>query len=194
MTLNVLKRRVADKPENVRPLTWGDHVPDGELKNPKGRVVRLGSEIRRKPTVLIFYRGGWSSSCAAHLGQLAQMEPEFFKFGFQTLAVSPDEPRQLRETLAARPLPFSLLSDASMEVIKKFGLAFKASPQDFREYQERGMDGEAAFRKHRLLLTVPAAYVADTDGRIHFAYYNPYYKIRVGCEELLKAVHETAQE
>lgn len=50
---------VAAGPKTVHPLLPGMQAPDVSLRNVQGEPVSLASFIAKKPTVLIFYRGGW---------------------------------------------------------------------------------------------------------------------------------------
>ncbi len=45
--------------EEVRPLLVGSAVPDVRLPAADGDDVDLLAEAQAKPTILIFYRGGW---------------------------------------------------------------------------------------------------------------------------------------
>ena len=45
--------------EGVRPLLVGSAVPDVVLPTADGGEVNLLIEAQAKPTILIFYRGGW---------------------------------------------------------------------------------------------------------------------------------------
>ena len=45
--------------EEVRPLLVGAVVPGVMLRTPDGATFDLRASIEGKPTVLIFYRGGW---------------------------------------------------------------------------------------------------------------------------------------
>lgn len=45
--------------EDVRPLLVGSAVPDVRLPAADGGEVDLLASARAKPTILIFYRGGW---------------------------------------------------------------------------------------------------------------------------------------
>jgi peroxiredoxin len=46
-------------PGDIRPLFVGAKIPELTLQRVDGSPVDLGDEIAKKPTVLIFYRGGW---------------------------------------------------------------------------------------------------------------------------------------
>ena len=45
--------------DHVRPLLVGSFVPEVELPAVDGGNVDLLASARAKPTILIFYRGGW---------------------------------------------------------------------------------------------------------------------------------------
>lgn len=45
--------------EDIRPLLVGSAVPDVVLPAAGGGEVDLAAEAKAKPTILIFYRGGW---------------------------------------------------------------------------------------------------------------------------------------
>ena len=50
---------VAPKAEDIRPLLIGAKVPDSTLRAADGSELELAALIKKQPTVLIFYRGGW---------------------------------------------------------------------------------------------------------------------------------------
>ena len=50
---------VADSAEKVRPPLLGSSAPSIELATIDGETVDLAKTIAEKPTVVIFYRGGW---------------------------------------------------------------------------------------------------------------------------------------
>jgi hypothetical protein len=51
--------RVAEGPEAVRPLLPGARIPDLSVQDLEGRPVNLEELVAEKPTVLVFFRGGW---------------------------------------------------------------------------------------------------------------------------------------
>lgn len=50
---------VAAAAEEVHPLLIGAEVPDVTVRDVAGRPVNLRGMVAGKPSVLIFYRGGW---------------------------------------------------------------------------------------------------------------------------------------
>ena len=45
--------------DRVQPLLIGAEVPRVTLKTVEGEPYELATGVKKKPTVLIFYRGGW---------------------------------------------------------------------------------------------------------------------------------------
>ena len=193
----------ADKPENkitenpaeVHPLKVGDKVPNLKLVNADGLAIPLQEILKKQPTVLIFYRGGWCLYCNRHLGELKTIEEPLQKLGYQIVAVSPDSVEKLRESLKKHELNYMLLSDSPGEVIQAFGLAFRVDDATFKKYKEEyGIDIEkdSGYKHH--LLPVPAAYIVNQKGLIQYRYYNPDYKTRVNVQDLLKAASEARKK
>ena len=174
--------------EAVQPLKAGDTIPNVMLTNADGLDFPLSRIIKNQPTVLIFYRGGWCVYCNTQLGQLKQVEVDLQKLGYQIVAISPDKVEKIRESLKKHDLTYMLLSDGKADAIKSFGLAFQVDDATYSKYKkDYGLDlEEEAGAKHHLL-PVPAAYVVDQKGKIHWVYYNPDYKVRVDAQALLKA-------
>ena len=176
-----------DSAQNVHPLGEGDKVPNATLRRPDGQEVNLADIFAVKPTVLIFYRGGWCPYCNTHLGQIATAETELLSMGYQVLAVSPDRPEELRKTVDKQRLTYQLLSDSDMVLSRAFGLAFRVDDPTLEKYSGFGIDLEQSSGRSHHLLPVPAVYIMDTRGVIRFAHWDPDYKKRLDPKELLSA-------
>ncbi len=186
-----LRYLLPDSAEDTHPLGVGQVVPDVTIKSADGAGMSLRKQMRAKPTVLIFYRGGWCPYCSAHLGELQKVEGELIALGYQILAISADEPKALRPTSEKMKLRYTLLSDEDMEASAAFGLAFRVSAETLAKYKEFGIELTA---KHdgRYWLPVPAVYIADRDGKIVFAHADPNYRKRLPAADLLTAAREAA--
>ncbi|TAA47452.1 peroxiredoxin-like family protein [Corallincola spongiicola] len=180
--------KIADDAESVSPLMNGQTVPDVQVKDLQGTAISLLELSKQKPTVIIFYRGGWCPFCNAQLSGLQEIESKLAKMGYQLLAISPDTPAQLAETSKDRELGYQLLSDRSLAASQGFGLAFYLDDKTAERY--RGKMG-AVFASEqgddRIVLPVPAVYVVDQQGLVQFNYVHPNYKVRIQPELLLKA-------
>jgi peroxiredoxin len=178
--------------QEIRPLPIGAAIPEVMLKTAEGTDFNLKTAVLRKPTVLIFYRGGWCPYCNLQLGQLQTVEPELLKLGYQILAISPDRPAKLVESVEKDKLSYTLLSDSSMTAAKAFGIAFRVDEATLKKYKGHGIDLEAASGEKHHLLPVPAVFIVGTDGRIKFVHADPDYKVRLEPEALLSAAKEVS--
>lgn len=169
----------------------GEEIPDITLKDPFGNNAELHSLVAEKPTLLIFYRGGWCPYCNAHLSQLVEIEEQLYDMGIQILAVSPDQPSYLKESAMEHELNYKLLSDSDMNASKQFGLAFRVDSTTVNRYKENGLDLAERSGYDHYLLPVPAAFLIDTEGTIQYRFFNPDYTIRIENEEILAAIKES---
>lgn len=173
---------IPQQPEDISPLLNGESIPAVILKDASGKAFDLNKAVADKPTILIFYRGGWCPFCSRQLAGLQEVAPGLEKSGYQLIAVSTDKPEGLKQAAMKEKLGYTLLSDADMKASKLFGLAYKA-PAAYREMLPKttgGMDTD-------LLLPVPSVFILDRKGVIHFEYINPDFKQRLN-PEVLKVV------
>ena len=183
---------VPTRAEDICPVLIGQSIPDAVLKTPDNAPLKLTSAIAEKPTLLIFYRGGWCPFCNQHLGGLQSIESELLGMGFQIIAVSPDRPEKLNESVESQELSYRLLSDSDMTVAKALGIAFRVDDATVEKYKtEYRIDIEADSGQTHHLLPVPSAFLVGRDGTIQFSYVNPNYQVRMNPEVLLEvAKHE----
>ncbi len=189
-----MRPAVPESPENVEPLEVGETIPDVSLTDIFGHKADLRELVSERPTLLIFYRGGWCPYCNTHLGELAKIEDEIYDMGIQIVGISPDKPSYLKETSMEHKLDYQLLSDADMMVSSRFGLAYKVEQETIDRYKESGLDLAERSGYDHYLLPVPAAFLVDTDGNVEYRYFNPDYTVRVGTDELLRVSRELVVE
>ncbi len=116
-------------PEDISPLLVGEKVPAMQLPDANGTMQNVNALIKAKPTILVFYRGGWCPYCTKQLSGLQEARESLEKMGYQLLAISTDSPEKLSETMGKQTLDYTLLSDADLNVTRAFGIAFQA-PED----------------------------------------------------------------
>jgi peroxiredoxin len=186
-----LANPIASDENHVRPLLNGHQIPSLILQDVDGKAVALSTLVAQKPTVFFFYRGGWCPFCNSQMGQLKAIEPKLIELGFQLVGISPDTPEKMRASITTKKLDYLLLSDASMAASQAFGLAYYTSEKVTQTYQTKLNVDNTLFTTpqgdKRLVLPVPAVYVADKTGLIHFQYVNPNYKVRPAPELILTA-------
>ncbi|MEX2672394.1 MAG: peroxiredoxin-like family protein [Phycisphaeraceae bacterium] len=186
--------RVAERAEDVKPMSEGAHAPVGTLLDADGAEVDLEQTYAEGPTLLVFFRGGWCPYCSEHLADLIDLDPEMREMGIQIVAVSPDKPDLLSDKADEMGLNYRLLSDSPMTVAQAFGLAFRVDDETIEQYDDYGIDLEESSGQSHHLLPVPAVYLIDREGVIHFAHWNPDYKQRVDPADLMAAATRVTSE
>ena len=174
--------------ENAVPLKVGDAAPAVTVTALDGSSFDLGRAIAAKPTILIFYRGGWCPFCNRQLSGIQDYQQKFLDLGYQILAVGTDRPEALRATMTKDRLSYTLLSDRSMAAASAFRVAYRVAGDLAEKYATYHVDlpeipGEPGGR----WLPVPAIFVIGRDGVIRFAEFNANYKIRPPPDEILAA-------
>lgn len=193
-TLALDRTKVVDDPNNVSPLMIGQSAPDIILFSSDGTPFNLRQKIAQKPTVLLFYRGGWCPFCNAQLSQIQEIEDELSEMGYQLLAISPDTPSALQKTSKDKELSYELISDYQLKATTQFGLAFHISEDYNSKVKSIGGKTARLAGDDKSTLPVPAVYIFDTDGMIQFQYANPNYKVRIKPELLLTAARLALEE
>jgi peroxiredoxin len=183
----LLAAMLAQAQASPTPVKAGDLIPDVTLRTEEEKEVRLRKVVSERPTVLIFYRGGWCPFCTRHLQSLAGIEEDLNKIGAQLLAISMDQPAKLKATPDRDKLGYRLLSDSDAAAAKAFGVAFKVDGATVEKYKGYGINLEAASGRDHHILPYPAVFVAGTDGKVLFAHVNPDYKVRLEPEKVLEA-------
>jgi peroxiredoxin len=183
-----ISAQIPERAEDICPLLNGETIPDASLTAPDGNSHQISGIIGTKPTVLLFYRGGWCPYCNAHLAEIQEIEAEIIQLGYQIVAVSPDSPENLQQTDEKQKLNYSLYSDADGTFTKGIGIAFKA-PERMSDRLTKYSDG-----KNEGILPVPSVFVVDTSGKILFEYINPDYRTRMSASLLLAVLKELQPE
>ena len=176
---------VPDNAGEIRPLLINAEIPAIRLTTIEGDSWDVNASVREKPTILLFYRGGWCGFCKKQLVELRQHYGELEQLDHQIIAINPDTPENTRETVEKFRLPFPVLSDTKMEAAQACGVAFRVTDRDEEYYEKlRRASGET----HRIL-PVPSYFVVGRDEVIKYAYVNPNYRQRPPFDLMLAAVN-----
>ncbi len=175
---------VAQEASAISPLLIGERIPSMSLLDINGKKADLQELVGLKQTIIVFYRGGWCPYCNLHLAELQTIEPDILAAGYQIIAISPDSPESLRASADKNKLNYILLSDSDAELIKAFGLAFRA-PDRYTELLNKSSGG-----KNNGVLPVPAVFILNKQAEIVFEYINPDYKKRLKGSLLMAVLKE----
>ncbi|USD36335.1 MULTISPECIES: peroxiredoxin-like family protein [Ferrimonas] len=177
---------IAPSATELTPLLNGMQVPSPQLTSPEGQRQSLTQWRNGKPALLVFYRGGWCPYCNAQLSGLRSIEAELKQMGIGIIALSPDPAEQLRD--GPDDVSYQLLSDRDLQASEAFGIAYTLDAKLSDAYKGKmGKRLVTAEGSERVVLPVPAVYLVDADGLVHFSYLNPNYKVRVTPELILAA-------
>ena len=178
LSLNVFAQ-VPEKAADISPLLIGESIPNAKLLDVNGRDVSLHKVIKEKPTVLVFYRGGWCPFCNDQLAALGDIEEDILELGFQIVAVSPDQVQSLKPITESETIHYQVYADPQASLIQEIGIGF----------QTPGMAKLYIAKKTKLdateILPVPSVFVLNTSGDILYEYINPNYKVRLSSKLLL---------
>jgi len=167
--------QIADKAENVSPLLIGEKIPNVVLHDANGKEVKT-KDILDKKTVLVVYRGGWCPYCNSQLADMQEIEKDIIALGYQVIAISPDAPSFLKQTLDKKELQYKLYSDSEGVFSQAVGIAFAREKPKLDKYSEGKNPG---------FLPVPTVYVLNDKQEIEFMYINPNYGTRLKGDLLL---------
>ncbi len=107
-------------PAPTIPLKEGDMAPDFKLKDETGKIHRL-SEFRGSKVVLYFYPKDDTPGCTKEACSFRDAYDVYQKSGVTVLGISYDTPESHKEFKEKYHLPFTLLSDETKEIAKKYG-------------------------------------------------------------------------
>ena len=94
-------------------------APEFELPDQNGEVRRL-SDYRGQKVILYFYPKDMTSGCTKQACSFRDLMPQFREKGAVILGVSRDSVASHKKFETAHGLPFPLLSDPELEVIRAY--------------------------------------------------------------------------
>ena len=98
-----------------------DVVEDFTLQNQDGKTVHL-SDYKKSPVVLFFYPRADTPGCTIESCGFRDAFTKFKKAGIVVLGISRDTVKDQKKFQEKYQLPYDLLADPDMVVIKRFGL------------------------------------------------------------------------
>jgi peroxiredoxin len=174
-------------------LKVGDSIPDVTLRSVDNQELKLRTLVAEKPTVLIFFRGGWCPFCNAQLSSLLGIEQELNKEGVQLIAIGMDQPSKLRETMQHDKLDYLLLSDSDATAVKAFGIAYKVDDVTLARMKSFNVDLNSATGNSDHILPHPSVFVVSTSGIIRFVHADTNFKVRLAASKVLEAAKLATQ-
>lgn len=100
-------------------LEVGTKAPEFSLPDQNGEMRSL-SDYRGQKVILYFYPKDMTSGCTKQACAFGELYPQFREKGAVVLGVSKDTVASHKKFEEAHGLPFTLLSDTDLEVIKAY--------------------------------------------------------------------------
>lgn len=147
-------------------LQPGQSAPDFELPDQDGRLYRLSAQPASW-RLLVFYPGDNTPVCTRQLCEYRDGMDDFTGLGVEVIGISRDSAESHRQFREDQQLPFTLLTDADLEVAEAFGC--------------KGMMGMKR-----------AVFLIDPDRTCRYAHVEPVAIFRRSRAELVQAI-EAAQ-
>ena len=176
--------RAAGLAERILPA--GAQAPSFELPDQDGKTVSSAELLSRGRLVICFFRGRWCPFCVAQLEAMNSALPQIEKAGATLVAISPQTVKQSFFMRDQHRLRFALLSDCGNHVARRFGLVYSV-PAEQRQVYSRTfvnlpfLNGESSWE-----LPIPATFVLERNGAVHFASADPDYTRRPEPEEVVR--------
>ena len=101
-------------------LKIGDRMPDFEVMDQNGNMVRSADLLGRK-TIIYFYPKDNTSGCTAEACNLRDNYAAFVAMGYNVIGVSKDSVASHKKFAEKYELPFTLLADTATELLQAFG-------------------------------------------------------------------------
>ncbi|MHC6646207.1 peroxiredoxin-like family protein [Alteromonas sp. HB246098] len=184
---------IAEDANSVTPLLNGQVAPKTTLKMADGSPVSLQALTMQKPSIVLFYRGGWCPYCNEQLAQLKDIEKDLVDMGYQILAISPESPARLQEQKLETKFLVTLLSDDKLDTVREFGVGFYVDTMTELKYKTYGID-LTKDESGKSVLPAPAIFMLDKKGKVLFSYVNPDYKVRPSAELVLSVAKALKKE
>lgn len=100
-------------------LKAGDQAPVFSAKDQDGKLISL-KDLKGKKVVLYFYPKDNTPTCTLEACSLRDEHAYLTKKNYVVLGVSADDEKMHKKFAAKYELPFSLLADTNMEIIKAY--------------------------------------------------------------------------
>lgn len=182
----LVKQKIIDGARGV-----GSKFPGFNLLNQKNESREFQDLFEDNNFLVIsFYRGGWCPYCNLELRALQSRKEEFKNLGASLVAVTPEKPDHSLSTSEKNELDFEVLSDIDSALSKDLGISFEL-PENLKPiYAQFGINIPEHNGENNFTLPVPATYLLDRQGEIHYAFLDIDYTVRANPDEVIEKLKE----
>jgi peroxiredoxin len=174
--------QIPKSPNDISPLLIGEKIPNSILLSINNDSLSSDKLFQEKPSVLLFYRGGWCPYCTKHLSAIGEIEPDILKLGYQIIAITNQGIKEVSKTVIDYPINYKILSDPKGQWMQNIGIAFQPNERTLAYMQQNSEEGVTE------TLPVPSVFIVDKQGIILFEHIDPNYSKRIESAYLLKVL------
>jgi peroxiredoxin len=167
-------------------LAAGSIAPDFYATDQYGKKTELGTILKKGPVVLLFYRGQWCPYCNRQLSQLQDSLLQITEQGATVIAVTPEKPGSINETINKTKASFQILHDKGLKIMKAYDVAYTVNDVTNAKLKKYGIDLEKINGKNGSKLPVPAVYIINQKGVITYVHFDQDYTHRASVAEILR--------
>ena len=169
-------------------LKVGDQVPPFTAYTSEGQSVSLDDLLGKGKSMFFFYRGGWCPYCNYQIRMLSLAYNKFAQKGVTPVAVSVDTTEGATLAKKGYEVPFTVLSDSSLDAQKAFNVLIKVDDATYERYKGYGVDLEQWSGKDHHMISAPAVVLVGEDRTVLWSHVSRDYKTRPSVEQLLGVI------
>ncbi len=166
-------------------LFIGSKAPDFKAMDQSGREVRLKDELKKGKVVLIFYRGQWCPYCSKFLAKLQDSIQQFTDKGATVIAVGPEKPENVQQTVEKTKATFPVLHDKDLKIMKAYDVEYEVPENTLLRYRNGNIDIEKNNGSNGKFLPIPAIYIIDKESTVTYRFFDADYRKRPAVKDLL---------
>jgi peroxiredoxin len=166
-------------------LFIGSKAPDFKAVDQSGREVRLKDELKKGKVILVFYRGKWCPYCSKFLAKLQDSLQQITDKGATVIAVGPEKPENVQQTVEKTKATFSVLHDKDLKIMKAYDVEFEVPDNTLLRYRNGNIDIEKNNGPNGKFLPIPAIYIIDKESTVTYRFFDADYRKRPAVKDLL---------
>jgi peroxiredoxin Q/BCP len=143
-------------------LNIGDKAPDISLNDQDGNLWRINEYLRKKNIVVYFYPAAMTGGCTAQACSYRDSKSDLEGQDIIVVGISSDAVAGLKVFQQAHQLNFSLLSDATGEIARKYGVPLEEGGTIQRKVGENEISLERSYSAYRW------TFIIDKEGKIAY--------------------------
>lgn len=171
--------------KEVEGIEIGIEAPNIEAIDQNEQAFNLYESLNDSVVVLMFYRGQWCPVCNKHLSGIEDSLNLIRSKGVKVIAVSPEKPELIDETISKTNAGFTLLYDEGYKIGIDYNVLFIPKGTKKSMYNLIGANLKQAHSDDSQRLPVPATYIIDKKGKVIWKHVNPDYKIRASALQII---------